>query len=495
MSSSSTFSISPLQRWLIVIIASIGFAFDTYQLLMLPLILRPALLELLPPGRAAAEFDNWFGLLFFVPALFGGVFGLFGGYLTDRLGRRRVLVGSILLYAFSAYASAFSTTMWMLLVLRILTFIGVCVEFVAAVAWLAELFPDHKQRERVLGFSQAFSSFGGIMVAIVNGWLLRNFSTLPPVTMPTFLVNILGHVADPHAPWRYTLISGLVPAIPLIIIRPFLPESPAWKQKKESGTLKRPSIAAIFAPELRKTTIVTCLMAACSFGAAFGAIQQLPQIMPGLKDVQKLVEGKPKVIDGKPNPQVRQIEQRVYNEYNKLQEVGGLAGRFVFAILATIIISQRRLLRCFQLPGLIFTPLLFYFFLSIDNHHFFDINLESVHLGTLPITTLSIGVMLAGFFTVAQFSFWGNYLPRVYPLHLRGTGESFAANIGGRMIGTSFAFITAQIAKEMTRRNMFEGNSPMNYAMAAAGVALFVYLSGSILCFFLTEPKAGTMVE
>ena len=41
--------------------------------------------------------------------------------------------------------------------------------------------------------------------------------------------------------------------------------------------------------------------------------------------------------------------------------------------------------------------------------------------------------------TVAQFSFWGNYLPRVYPTHLRGTGESFAANVGGRMIGTSAA--------------------------------------------------------
>ena len=43
---------------------------------------------------------------------------------------------------------------------------------------------------------------------------------------------------------------------------------------------------------------------------------------------------------------------------------------------------------------------------------------------------------------MAQFSFWGNYLPRVYPTHLRGTGESFAANVGGRMIGTSAALVT-----------------------------------------------------
>ena len=34
----------------------------------------------------------------------------------------------------------------------------VSVEFVAAVAWLAELFPDPKRREAVLGYTQAFSS-------------------------------------------------------------------------------------------------------------------------------------------------------------------------------------------------------------------------------------------------------------------------------------------------------------------------------------------------
>ncbi len=58
-------------------------------------------------------------------------------------------------------------------------------------------------------------------------------------------------------------------------------------------------------------------------------------------------------------------------------------------------------------------------------------------------------MFLAGLFTVAQFSFWGNYLPRVYPTHLRGTGEGFAANIGGRMMGTGFAFVTTQLTNVM----------------------------------------------
>src|SRR6058998_1058595 len=138
-------------QWLICVIAAIGFAFDTYELLMTPLIMRPALLELgnLRPGTTA--FARWFGIMFYVPAFAGGIFGLLGGYLTDRLGRRRVLTWSILLYAFSAFAAGFSTSIEMLLFLRCTTFIGVCIEFVAAVAWLAELFSDPHQRESVLG--------------------------------------------------------------------------------------------------------------------------------------------------------------------------------------------------------------------------------------------------------------------------------------------------------------------------------------------------------
>ena len=57
------------------------------------------------------EFTTWFSLLFYVPAVAGGMFGLLGGYLTDRLGRRRVLTWSILLYAFAAFAAGYSTSL------------------------------------------------------------------------------------------------------------------------------------------------------------------------------------------------------------------------------------------------------------------------------------------------------------------------------------------------------------------------------------------------
>src|SRR4051794_6045307 len=222
--------LTPIQ-WTICVIAAIGFAFDTYELLMLPLILRPALLEVVGAAPNTPAFATWRGLLFFVPAVVGGIFGLLGGYLTDRLGRRRVLTWSILLYAFSAFAAGYSTSIWMLLILRCTTFIGVCVEFVAAVAWLAELFPEPRQRERVLGYTQFFSSFGGILVATVNHWIVAHASGFPAIALPEWLASV-GHIGEPHAAWRYTLMSGLIPALPLIIVRPFLPESPSWQAKR-----------------------------------------------------------------------------------------------------------------------------------------------------------------------------------------------------------------------------------------------------------------------
>src|SRR5918999_7847 len=211
--------LTPVQ-WLICAIAALGFAFDIYEVLMAPLVVGPAVGELTGARPGSPDFNYWVGLFFWVPAIVGGAFGLLGGYLTDRYGRRRVLVWSILLYAFSAMAAGYSTSVEMLLVLRSTTYIGVFVEFVAAVAWIAELFDDPKQREAALGYTQAFSSVGGLMV-----------------TGAYYLAVTYGHLLPPiqggHEAWRYTLISGVIPALPLILIRPFLPESPKWLEKKQ----------------------------------------------------------------------------------------------------------------------------------------------------------------------------------------------------------------------------------------------------------------------
>jgi MFS family permease len=471
--------------------AAIGFGFDIYVLLIMQYIGKDTLSELLPKPESASELaqwqaalTHWKGMLFFVPALVGGIFGLLGGYLTDLFGRRRILTASILLYALSTFASGFSTSIWMFLVLRCMTFVGVCVEFVAAVAWLAELFPEHDRRERALGYTQAFSSLGGLTVASVFSYLVAHAGNLPPLVMPEFLTPWLGGIRNPHGAWRYTLISGVVPAIPLIVIRPFLPESPAWRAKKAAGTLKRPSIRELFAPGLLRTTLVTTVMFACSYGAAFGAIQQVQYMVTAMPQYQERSKDLTK-------PQQTQLGNEMTGSFGTVQEIGGLIGRFLLAFLAVRVLGRRRLLRLFQVPGLIIVPLVFAFGV-VHNQTLFTLPVGGAGSHGMDVTLFHVGIFLAGLLTVAQFSFWGNYLPTVYPLHLRGTGESVAANVGGRMIGTSFALVTSELAA----LSFIPGdNEAVKMAYSAAGVALFVYLLGSIFCFFLPEPKQKTLLD
>jgi MFS family permease len=482
--------LTPVQ-WLICAIASIGFAFDIYELLMLPLIIKPAIASLsaplvdqlvaggMPRPQAmalwvpgGAEYVRWARTLFFVPAMVGGVFGLLGGYLTDRLGRRRVLTFSILLYALSAFGAGFVTSLPQLLALRCAVFVGVCVEFVAAVAWLAELFDDPAQRERVLGYTQAFSSVGGILVAGANVAAASLAASLPAIH-------------GGHEAWRYTLISGVIPALPLIAIRPFLPESPAWAAKRAAGQLKRPSIAELFSPALAKTTLVTTIVFAASYGIAFGAIQQLPQILgaPQRGHVAILAEANAartavledaarRGVPAPPEPRLRQIAGNATDQavatVSSWQELGGLAGRAVFALIAAWALTRRTLLRLFQIPALIFVPALFVWIAS-------QLQVPD------SLTWIKVGIFVAGFFTVAQFSFWGNYIPLVFPLHLRGTGESFAANIGGRVIGTAAAWFTLTFSESRPP-------DPAKIAMVGAAVAGTYALIGAIATSWLPEP-------
>jgi predicted MFS family arabinose efflux permease len=432
-------SISSAVKWTICAVAAMGFLFDIYVVLVGPLILQPALVELAGLKPGTPEYRDWAGYLFWIPPLAGGFCGLWGGYLADRFGRRRILTYSILVYAVSATASGLAGSVETLLLFRTLSFAGTCVEFVAAVAWLAEVFPEPKTREAVLGYTQAFSSLGGVLTAaafyIANRWGL----SLPAIH-------------GSHSAWRYALIAGVAPAIPLAIIRPFLPESPQWERQRIDGTLRRPSIGELFNPEFRRITIVTALLFGCAYGAAFGTIQQSPQITPGLREVAAL------------SPAER---GQAISSVQGMQETGGLAGRIVLAALAIVVVSRRRLLRMFLIPGLALIPIVF------------------LYTATHSLEMFRIGIFFAGFTTVAQLTFWGNYLPRVYPVHLRGTGEGFAANVGGRMLGTSAALATTHLAA------LVPGNSPASrLTHAATFVGIGVYALALGLTFLLPEPPA-----
>ncbi|RLS54476.1 MAG: MFS transporter [Planctomycetota bacterium] len=484
----------PLGRtaWLVLTVAAIGFLFDTYELLMTPLVLAPALSELLrvPPNHPDVQL--WVGRVLWMTALCGGVFGLMGGWMIDKFGRKTVMIGSIFVYSFSPVLAGLSTDLTWLIFFRCTTFVGVCVEFVAAVTWLAELFPDKRQRELAIGWTQAFASVGGLLVTGVSagvGYMVAN-KMLP--TLP---------VGDPTNPaWRFTLMTGLLPAIPIAILLPFVPESAVWLERKKSGALRRPSFFEIFEPKLLRTTVVATILSACAYAAAFGTLQvTVTQAVPGLPDMAetrakmepliKANKGLEKQFAGldKESEEFKTKDKEFKDNLKKMgkinkeevqprresvqfmQELGGLAGRILLAIALVSIASKRVLLWIFQIPGLFIIPLVWFFVFQNAPHLF------------------SYGVFLAGLCIVAQFSYFGEYLPKVFPVHLRGTGSAFATNVGGRMIGTSAAFLTTNLIAPMLTigSNNFE---KVAYAAGITGVLVFAI--GFVTSFFLLEPKA-----
>jgi len=202
---------------------------------------------------------------------------------------------------------------------------------------------------------------------------------------------------------------------------------------------------------------VTTVMMACAYAAAFGAIQQMPRIVPGLAEVQQLP---------------RTAQEQTISGVQSFQEFGGLAGRLLLAFLAAVIISRRRLLWMFQIPGLILLPVVY------------------LLTPTVGLSLAQWGIFLVGMATIAQFSFWGNYLPRVYPTYLRGTGESFAANVGGRMLGTMAALVTVQMVTTMPG-----GSVPVRLAYASAIVGTAAYIIGVAASRWLPEPKQAGLPD
>jgi hypothetical protein len=176
------------------------------------------------------------------------------------------------------------------------------------------------------------------------------------------------------------------------------------------------------------------------------------------------------------NDNLRQIAVITKNEVQPhrervqfMQELGGLAGRVLLAIGLVMIASKRTLLWLFQVPGLFIIPFVWWWVFPNQPDYF------------------TTGVFLAGLCIVAQFSYFGEFLPEAFPVQLRGTGGAFATNVGGRMIGTSAAFLTTNLIAPL----ITVGSNPFEKVAYAAGVTgLLVFAVGFLASFFLPKPRS-----
>jgi hypothetical protein len=109
---------------------------------------------------------------------------------------------------------------------------------------------------------------------------------------------------------------------------------------------------------------------------------------------------------------------------------------------------------------------------------------------TSGVTALKIASFTGTLLLTAQFSFLGNYLPRLFPTSLRGSGESVAINFGGRVLGTSAAFVTPQLA------SLLDGPDPtVQLARAMAIVGAVVLVAGLAATHWMSEPSPHLPVD
>jgi sugar porter (SP) family MFS transporter len=160
-------------------------------------------------------------------ALYGTVLGsLFGGWPTDRLGRKKTLVLIGVLYVISAIGCAFATGVYTFIAARFIGGLGIGVSTVAAPLYISEIAPA-EHRGRLAGMFQ-FNIVFGIVIAFLSNALLAP----------------IGENA-----WRWMLGVAAFPSIAYTLMCFGLPESPRWLIGRKGDRAAGLSVLQLIRPE------------------------------------------------------------------------------------------------------------------------------------------------------------------------------------------------------------------------------------------------------
>ncbi len=194
------------RHYTILAMAWAGWMFDFYDLMLFSFLLVPIKHDL---GLSDAQLSLLLGISLASTAIGGLVFG----WLADRFGRKLVLSATILTYSLGTFCCGFSINMWLLLLFRVVTGLGVGGEWGTGQTLVGETFPA-RMRARFAAVMQTGAPVGIALATIVGA----------------FLEPVFTHYFGPGWGWRACFFVSVVPAVLVIVIRRFMPESDIWEE-------------------------------------------------------------------------------------------------------------------------------------------------------------------------------------------------------------------------------------------------------------------------
>jgi MFS family permease len=447
-------------HWFVLIVAALGWLFDTMDQQLFTLARAPAMNELLAPSpgeRATPETVDFHGGLATAIFLIGWASGGLGfGVLGDRIGRARTMIWTILVYSLFTGLSALSVGFWDFAFYRFLTGLGVGGEFAVGVSLVAEVMPD-RARPYALGLLQALSAVGNVSAALIN-------MALGTVESAGGLSSLEIHGQPVHA-WRVMFVVGTVPALLAILIRRRLKEPERWQAvAAHEKPSQLGSYSELFGdPRWRRNALVgVCL--------AFAGVVGLWGIGFFSFDLFRRVFTAQFEADGMSPDDVKRNVSFWISMTSILQNVGGFFGIWAYSRITPHIGRKPAFAIAFVL-AMLSTMMVFGF-----------MNDRSQVFWMIPIM---------GFCQLSLFGGYAIYFPELFPTRLRSTGTSFCYNVG-RFVAAAGPFTFGYLTSAVFADPSASPDVPMRYA----GVAMCaIFLLGLAVLPFAPETKGQPLPE
>ncbi len=384
-------------QWLVLFAAWLGWGFDVFDGLLFnnvaPLCIPDLLHISANTAHGKQETLFWTAALSSLLLLGWATGGILFGKVTDRIGRTRTLLVTMVVYALSTAACAFASNLGTLALFRFFASLGIGGEWAAGAALVAESLPPSR---RIVGGALLYTSapMGLFLATFVNDLFTRQIHSL---------------AADPHLAWRVVFLTGLVPAAAALLIRLKVKEPEHWKAAESM-----PRIAELFTPELRRRTLGGLAMAIIALITWWSCSVFIPVIAGFL------------AADTAPPPeQLAQLKVEFQTIGTTAFNLGGLIGTLLTVPIATHL--GRR-------------PMFLLYFSASAAAILLAFGTDVAPMTRLYLLGL-VGITVFGVF--GSFTF---YLPELFPMRLRGTGSGFCYNVG-RIATAAFPFAIGVILR------------------------------------------------